>query len=219
MKKEVLFATQQKILNAAKENKLKNKTLLEIGDMIGVPSPQIVKHHINRLVLKNLIAYNKSTKTVSIPKIHKKPTKNIISIPIYGGVNAGPAEFFIDDQVSGHLMISKSLLPNINIRKLFALKVVGNSMNKEKLNGKSIEEGNYIIAEKTNIANNNDVVISLIDNETINIKKIDTTNLNDGNGYITLKSNSTAHEDYPPIIVKKDTEYSVIGKVVFNVSI
>ena len=134
-------------------------------------------------------------------------------VPILGSANAGPASIYADGIVQGYLHISSSLLPpKTSKEKLFALQVVGDSMNNARVNGKyKIENGDYVIADAGSFTpENGDYVISSFSRK-VNIKRFYRDTEMD---QIALMSEST--KNYPPIIVGQDDslEYLTQAKIV-----
>jgi len=124
-------------------------------------------------------------------------------IPIVGEVTAGPlvqAEEHIDSWVRLPQSILKS-----RTSKFFLLRVRGDSMNKARVEGDLIEEGDLVLVRQQSIGKPGDIVVALVDGETT-IKR-----LVSGPGYVILKPEST-NSKYKPIIV--DTDFSVQGIVV-----
>jgi len=68
---------------------------------------------------------------------------NIFSIPVYGLASCGEALAYAEDNVDGFLQISKALFRETDSAQLFAVKALGDSMNKEKIN-----DGDYVIFKK-----------------------------------------------------------------------
>lgn len=202
---------QEKIINLADSRNLSDLTLRKIGELIGEPkSPQKIKHHLNQLIGKGLLIVGPDGK---IKKTKGGIGKSgLISLPILGSANCGQALIFADEKVEGYLKISKGLLKNNLINKIkdvFVLKAVGNSMNRATINGKNIEDGDYVIIDKKEVVRNGDHVVSIIDGAA-NIKKI----------YIDKKNNqiillSESNQDFPPIYIseKDGNSYLICGKV------
>ena len=69
--------------------------------------------------------------------------KNIFSIPVYGLASCGEALAYAEDNVDGFLQISKSLFRGEDSAQLFAVKALGDSMDKDEIN-----DGDYAIFEK-----------------------------------------------------------------------
>ncbi len=203
---------QTKILQLATTHDVANMRLADLARLLDISSLQKVKHHREQLIKKGLIDdSNKSKNTRIIKNILND--SDLISIPILGAANAGPASIYADGIVQGYIQISSSLLPQKSPReKLFALKVIGDSMNNAKVNGKyKIENGDYIIADARSFTpRSGDYVVSLFSGKA-NIKRF---YKEEGSDQIALMSEST--KDYPPIIVSKDDslEYLTQAKVV-----
>ena len=205
---------QEKILKLADKKNLSGLTLRKIGELIDESgSPQKIKHHLNKLMGKGLIAMSADGKRISkISSGVNKETK-LISLPIYGKVNCGQALEFAVNQVEGYLKISGNLLDKKLTKKingLFVLKAVGSSMNRASIDGKNIVDGDYVIVDKKyRQPKNGDYVVSIIDGAA-NIKKI----YFNKDKQIALISESTL--DLPPIYIHQNDykNYFVCGIVV-----
>jgi len=205
---------QKKLLNLAQEKNLGQMKLREIGALIGVASPQQVKHHLSQLVKNGLIKVDKSNSLIQRVRqghsIGLLDNAHLVSIPIFGSANAGPAEIFADQNVEGFLRVSSTLLDSWTMdHKLFAVKVKGPSMNKTNINGKTIDDGDYIIIDSDDREPRNDtVVLSLIDSMA-NVKRL---RIDNENHQIMLLSEST--QDFPPIVIHEDDDYQINGRVI-----
>lgn len=204
-----MHITQSKILKLAKEQNINQMSLHEIGRIIGEEHPQKIKHHLGQLRRKGFI------ENVNGKEVVRKNIKGIINssnfsmIPILGSANCGEATIFADEYLEGYLKVSSKLLKKK--KGIFAIKAEGSSMNKANINGKSIEDGDYVIidSEQKN-ARSGDYVLSIID-DVANIKRY----LEDKeNKLVVLLSESKA--DFPPIYIhpREAQKYLVCGKVV-----
>ncbi len=206
---------QQKILNLAKERNLAEFTLRKIGELIGEPdSPQKIKHHLDKLMEKGLLWRSVDGKKLKAVAAGLDKTAKLISLPIIGAANCGEALIFADEKIEGYLKVSPHILSNGLARRakdLYVLKAVGNSMNRANVNDKNIDDGDYVLIDKTAIApNSGDYVVSVIGGLS-NIKKY----FFDGKGkQIILSSEST--QDFPPIYIHESdvADYLICGKVV-----
>jgi SOS-response transcriptional repressor LexA len=199
-----MHAIQEKLLKIASQYNLGRMSYREIGKLVGESHPQKVKYHLEQLEQNKLIQSNAEGTAIKKTAIDK----GIISIPIMGSADCGPATIFADENIEGYLRVSSKL---VSVKKgLYALKAVGNSMNQAKVKGKTLEDGDYaIIDSKDTDPKNNDYVVSVIGG-VCNIKKFvkDTAN-----HQIVLLSESS--QDFPPIHIHPDeTSYFVCGKVV-----
>ncbi len=134
----------------------------------------------------------------------------LLSIPILGSANAGPAMVFANSNIEGYLRISSTLVARPRLsHRLFALKVDGPSMNMAYVNGKKIEDGDYVIIDSEDReAMNDDIVLSVIEGMA-NIKKY---YVDKENNQILLMSEST--HDFPAIHIHENDDFSINGKVV-----
>jgi repressor LexA len=138
--------------------------------------------------------------------ILKKKGLDSIRLPILGGANAGSALLFAEGNVEGYLKVSRGSLPRTN--GVFALRVVGDSMNKAKIKGKNINEGDYVLIDSMcHKPKDGDYVLSVIDG-CANLKKFKYTR-KDG---IMLVSEST-NLKYKPIYISSHDNYVVNGKI------
>lgn len=205
---------QQQILEVAQEKNLGQHTLREIGSFIGESSPQKIKHHLLQLQAKGLIKIDKVKGLIKKTKQEweiMSGNAKILSIPILGAGNAGPATIFAETNIEGFLKISSSLLaaPKKEVHRLFALKVVGHSMNRAKIKDKYIEDGDYVVVDADDKeVKNNDIVLSIIDGMA-NIKKFF---IDRENQQVVLMSVST--KEFPPIYLHAADNFMISGKVV-----
>jgi repressor LexA len=207
---------QEALLRIAGEKNIGQLTLREIGAFIGEKSPQKVKHHMLQLQKKGLLKIDKSKGVVKKAMVewekNLEGSGRILSIPILGAVNAGPAQIYADTNIEGFLKVSSALLKPVprDVQTYLALKVVGPSMNKATIDGKRIEDGDYVIVD---IADHygyvdGDIVLSIIDGMA-NIKRF---RYDKENEQVVLMSEST--KEFPPIYIHKNDNYMINGKVV-----
>lgn len=204
---------QRKLLKLAREKNLGQCTLREIGAMVDERSPQKIKHHLNQLELRGLIRVDKAKRRIEgshegwVQGLLKKA--RLLSIPVLGAANAGPARLFAEPNIEGYLRVSSTLLTGHTNHKLFALRVDGPSMNRAEVQGKRIEDGDYIIIDSTDTdAKDGDIVLSIIDGMA-NIKRFCR---NDDHDQIALVSDSTL--GFSPIYIHSGDDYLINGKVV-----
>ena len=204
---------QQRLLKLAQTKNLAKHTLREVGRMVGEVSPQKIKHHLNQLEKRGLIRVDKQAGIIKKTEqgLVASPLKGaqLLAIPILGAANAGPANRLAEANIEGYLRISSTFVGRSAKRKLFALKVDGPSMNRAEIDGKRIENGDYVIIDnEDHDAREGDIVLSIIDG-TANIKRF---NWDKKNRQIALVSDST--QDFPPIYLHEDDDFMINGKVV-----
>jgi repressor LexA len=212
-----MHTIQQKLLALAEKKNLGNYTLREIGGFVDETSPQKIKHHLQQLEKRGFIHINKMEHIITTTKQQQGTTvkgilKNakLLSIPILGAANAGPAMVFANANIEGYLRVSSTLIARPRLsHRLFALKVDGPSMNMAYVGGKKIEDGDYVIIDSEDReAMNDDIVLSVIEGMA-NIKKY---YVDKENNQILLMSEST--HDFPAIHIHENDDFSINGKVV-----
>lgn len=198
---------QENIIEILQSKNLSGMTLREIGELVGEKFPQKIKHHLDQLVKRGLIKIDKTTKTISRAAAGAVKNTQLISIPIVGMANCGPATIFANENIEGYLRISKSILRKF--KNIFAIRAQGISMNRAQVNGQTIEDGDYLLvdSEQTD-PRNGDIVLSVID-DMANIKKYV---WDEANNQIVLVSQST--KDIPPIYIHENDSFMINGKVI-----
>lgn len=202
---------QEKILQLIGRENIGKMTLRAIGGAIGEPDkPQKIKHHLDQLAKKGLLKIDKSKNIIKRVARGAVEGGKLIAVPILGSANCGEALYFGEENFQGNLYISASLLERV--KNIFAVKAVGSSMNRAKVNGKnSIADGDYVIVDgEDKIPKNGDYVLSAIDG-MMNIKKFFR---DQANHQIILSSEST--QDLAPIYIHENdfVDYMVNGKIV-----
>jgi repressor LexA len=146
-------------------------------------------------------------KSVKFPLL-KKTGMDAIRIPILGAANAGPATLFAEENISGYLKLSHYILGKRE--KIFALRVEGDSMNRAKINGKNLEEGDFVIIDSEyRNPKNSDYVLSVIDG-CANLKRFEK---DAKTGDIRLLSESR-NPNYKPIYVSSEDDFMINGRII-----
>lgn len=204
----MIHPIQKRLLELSQQYNLEKMGLRQIGKLIGVEHPQKVKFHLQRI---GLLKGGRKKKPDHIKPSIQTEDRKIVSIPILGLANCGDATMIAEDRIEGILPVSKKLLPpKHHVADLFAIKAIGSSMNRASINGKTIEDGDYVIIDGGDkFAENGDYVLSIISG-LANIKRFVDDKKNE---QIVLQSESENY--FPPIHIHKDDldEYLVNGKV------
>lgn len=129
----------------------------EIAKGIGIKSTGVVHRYIKALTDKGLIDYT--------PHRHRGirllEEANTNSIPLLGKIAAGrPIEAIPEQQAI-------DLVGIFSGRNLYALKVQGDSMIEE-----GILDGDTVICAQSDSANDGDIVVALIDQQEVTLKKV-----------------------------------------------
>ncbi len=156
----MLTASQHRTLNVIEDFIQRHNyapTLAEIAQQLGIRSRTAVHNRIKALAAAGLIdIVQGQRRNIRL----KKPTSTF-EFPLLGKIAAGdPIEAVADKRV-------------VNIAELFthpncyALQVKGESMIED-----GIHDGDIVICEKRDNANNGDIVVALIDNQEATLKRI-----------------------------------------------
>lgn len=209
---------QEKLLELSKKENLAKLSLREMARCIDMPneSPQKIKHHILQLQKKGFLKIDRikgiMDRTSGLPDWSTglvKKMNSLFSIPIVGTANCGPATIFAEQNFQGFLRTSSKLIGRSKPNGLFAIKADGFSMNRAEINGKKIEDGDFVIVDKEDIsASTGDVILAIVDNKATIKRFVDDRK----NGQIVLKADS--FYDYEPIYLHPDDEFFINGKVI-----
>ena len=152
---------QQEILDFIKSeilNKGYPPAVRDICEAVHLKSTSSVHSHLETLE-KNGYIRRDPTKPRAIEIMDEgfnylRTETEITSIPVVGTVAAGQPLLAVEN-ITDYFPFPANLLPN---EETFILKVKGDSMI-----NMGIYDGDYLIVEKTNTANNGDVVVALVD--------------------------------------------------------
>lgn len=163
----IIYRRQRQILDFIKqyiEGTGSAPTLRQIADAIGVSSLATVHEHLTVLEQKKLIK-RKFGKSRSIELLGETInfSEKGIGVPVLGFIAAGaPIQPHTDPNAS------ISIPPSFASRKkrTFVLQVRGESMIEEQ-----IRDGDFVVIEQTESANNGDIVVALLDNGMATLKR------------------------------------------------
>lgn len=121
---------------------------------------------IEALEKKDLIKRDEDKKLFLVENDNYANFENIFSMPMYGLASCGEALAYADGNVDGYLQISKSLFRQEDPIKLFAVKALGDSMNKD-----GIGDGDYAVFEKTETTDYEGKIVVAVINGMATIKR------------------------------------------------
>lgn len=162
-----LYKRQRQILNFINQYIQKynySPTLTEIAQAMNLSSLATVHEHLQKLEKKGLIRkFDGVVRGIEVLNKEQKDPSFGIEVPILGLISAGkPIEPFPDEEAS--IFINPSLLSGK--KRTYVLKVNGDSMIEE-----GILDGDYVIVEQQETAQNGDIVIALLENGLATLKK------------------------------------------------
>lgn len=163
----VIYRRQNQILDFIKQYIQSTGSaprLREIADAIGVSSLATVHEHLASLEKKGLIKRRGGKlRSIDFPDADFSLTSGGVEVPILGFIAAGsPIEPYTDPNAtmaipSGFASRSK---------RSFVLQVKGESMIEEQ-----IRDGDYVVIQQTESANDGDIVVALLDNGMATLKR------------------------------------------------
>ena len=186
-----LSEKQQKVLAFVKERLQDNipHSVREICEATGIKSTSTVHAYLKRLEDDGYI-----DRRSGLNRAIRLPGENVTRVPLLGKVTAGVPILAVEE-VEDYVPFSGG--SHFQPGELFALRVSGTSML-----GAGILDKDVVIVQRTNSAQNGDVVVALLEDEAT-VKRLFIEK-----DHIRLQPENDAFE---PILVK---EVTILGKVV-----
>lgn len=200
---------QERLLLLARTTNLEVTKRVELVRMVGCDYPSQITHHMNQLKKRGeLVRINNRL----VPAMKTKA--GFLTIPVLGEADCGEATKYADGSIIDNLVVSPSLVSSKHHDRLFALIARGDSMNATNINRKSINDGDFIVVEKIDMyePENGEIVVSNIGG-LANIKEFRREP-----GRIVLLSRSQRKNDFLPIFIHEDDDYSIEGRVIDVIS-
>jgi repressor LexA len=161
-----LYKRQKEIVDFISQYIQKNNTsptLQEIATAMSLSSLATVHEHINALVKKGVLRkYEGSVRGLEIISERFESNLTGIELPLVGYIAAGKPIDAIEDSYET-VTVSPDMVSGI--KKCFVLQVRGDSMIDE-----GIFNGDYVVIQKQDTADNGDIVVALIDNGFATLK-------------------------------------------------
>ncbi len=188
--KEILEYMKAQILNRGFPPAVR-----EICDAVHLKSTSSVHSHLESLEKNGYIRRDPSKPRAIeiVDDCFNLTRRELVNVPMIGTVTAGQPILAVEN-IDGYFPIPTEYMPN---EQTFMLRVKGESM----INA-GIFDGDQILVQKQNTANNGDFVVALIE-DSVTVKTFYKEN-----GYYRLQPENDTME---PIIV---TELAILGKVI-----
>jgi repressor LexA len=198
---QILNPKEKNVLLFIKEFKRKYgnvPTLKEISNGLGYSKPSSIQRFMTALYEQGyLVKINEWRKGYEIAE-----ESEIINIPIVGNVACGKP-ILADENIEGYLPVDRLFIKG-EPSDYFILKAQGDSMDKA-----GIDNGDFVLIKKQDIAENGDKVVALINDEaTIKILK----RMED---YVVLEPRSTNPRNNP-IVLRADLTIQGVVKMVIK---
>ena len=196
-----LYKRQKQVLNFISQFIQKNNTsptLQEIATAMGLSSLSTVHEHLATLERKGIIKkYEGSVRGIEIVSDIIDTTLQGIGLPLVGYIAAGEPIEAIENSLET-VMVSADLVSKS--KRCYVLQVKGDSMIDQ-----GIFDGDYVVIQQQETANDGDIVVALIDNNFATLKSF----YNEGGGRIRLQP---ANSKMDPIYVASKN-LKIQGKV------
>lgn len=162
-----LYKRQKQILDFISQYIQKNgfsPTLQDIADALGVSSLATVHEHLTAMTKKGVIKrYEGAVRGIELADKKLGKLTQGVELPILGFIAAGkPIEAHTDPNAS--TKISPSMLSGK--KRAFVLQVKGESMIED-----GILDGDYVVVEQQELANNGDLVVAILENGMATLKR------------------------------------------------
>lgn len=162
-----LYRRQKQVLDFISQYIKKNATsptLQEIASALNLSSLATVHEHLQALIKKGLIKkYEGAVRGIEILDRQMAKALEGIEVPLVGYIAAGKPIEAIEDP-NETIKISPELVSGR--RRTFVLQVKGDSMIDA-----GILDGDYVVVEQQETANNGDVVVALLENGFATLKR------------------------------------------------
>jgi repressor LexA len=201
-KQEYILEFIREYIEQKKENPTSYKLHKYAQESGAKDSLKSVMQVIESLEKKDLIKRDANKKLYIIENENYANIGNIFSIPVYGLASCGEALAYAQDNVDGYLQISESIFRRTKPAKLFAVKALGDSMDRDGIN-----DGDYVIFEKyEGQADLEGKMVVAVINGMATIKQYRKV----GNGIIGLfpHSNNKVHQ---PIFISESDSILIAG--------
>lgn len=168
-------------------------TLQEINEITEKSSPRSAVLALERIEKAGLIKrINRKIRLIG-ESLSSSKSISAINVPLVGSVAAG-MPILAEENIETTIPVSTGLArPGF---KYFLLRVVGTSMNRERVRGVKIEDGSIVLVQQQSTAENGDIAVALINDEaTVKI-------FEKNNGMVILRPNSS--DPHKPIVLTND---------------
>lgn len=196
-----LYKKQREILDYISQYIQQNgtsPTLKEIADAMNLSSLATVHEHLQALEKKGMIRrFDGAVRGIEVVDESVSVGVSAVALPLVGYIAAGEPIDAIENPIDT-ILVSQDLVSKV--KRSYVLQVRGDSMINE-----GIFNGDYVVIQQQNTADNGDIVVALIDNNFATLKSF----FREKDGRIRLQP---ANDKMDPIYVEPKN-LSVQGKV------
>jgi SOS regulatory protein LexA len=202
------LVTKEQVIDALNTWFIRNSlppTVEELRRLLRVGSTRTVLRYLDLLEEEGYIERWSGARGLRMRRGPAGRTLETRLVPIVGEAPAGqlmPAE----ENILGQVQMPKDFLKPPSA-KFFLLRVRGDSMNRAKVEGQSIEDGDLVLVRQQERADPGKIVVALVDGEAT-IKK-----LAKGPGYYVLQPESTNPKNRPIIVAQDFRVQGIVCRV------
>jgi repressor LexA len=168
-------------------------TVEELRRILRVGSSRTVLRYLQWLEVEGDIERWPGARGLRLLRSPRKGLETVL-VPLVGEAPAGPL-MAAEENIDGWVQIPRRMAPDSS--RYFLLRVHGNSMNRARVRGNRIEDGDLVLVRQQPAAGDGEIVIAHIDDEAT-IKRLVRQP-----GYFVLKPESTDAK-HRPIVVDRD---------------
>jgi len=173
-------------------------TLEQVKSALNYTSTSSVQRHTDAL---KLLGYLSKGRELSLPE-----NDQTVQIPLVGNVACGMPLLAIEN-IEAYISYDSNKLQS-NSDNYFFLRAVGDSMNATNVNGKTIDEGDYVLVKKQDCPDFGKRIVALI-GENATIKR-----LKRGDGHIILEPESSNPANKPIYVFEEISVQGVAEDVI-----
>ncbi|MEK7187880.1 MAG: transcriptional repressor LexA [Patescibacteria group bacterium] len=182
------------------EKKGESPTVAELVRLMKFSSPRAVTQYLEALERKGLIERRRYERRGIRLRELKEGGTETVQIPVIASAGCDNVSVFAQRNFGDYICVASDLLQGVDRDNVVCVKAVGDSMVDAGIN-----EGDYVLVEVMETADQNDLVVAIIDSFAV-IKKLEIAN-----NAIILRPVSSDPQ-YKPIIVNKN--FRIFGKVI-----
>jgi repressor LexA len=193
--KKNLHPVQKRLIDLLLDNVDEPLTIREMQELLDVSSTSVVAHHLGQLEKRGYLKRNPHNPRRDYHVLSDGPERRIIHLNLYGLAQCGPHGSILDGNPLDRIAIPSRLL-SFPADQAFLVQAKGDSM------APRINDGDLVIARKTEDADNGRVVVCVNDGEAL-IKKLQ----REGDRCILFSSNPK----HAPFLASDD--FRIVGEV------
>ncbi len=188
-----------KVISQFIEENGESPTVSELAELLRVSSLRTVTQYLESLESKGLITRSRY-QSRNIKLVSHDTESRAVLLPVIGSVGCGGLTVYAEPIFDEFIKVDRSFLHGKSKENTLAFRAMGNSMVDA-----GVENGDLVIAERTNEVRDGDNIVAIIDNMAL-LKQV----------YFSENAvhlNPMSHDpSYQPIIMKEDFE--IFGKMV-----